>query len=596
MSRLTARLLLTVLASLTTASLVAGCVTQPAPAFPGGESLSAASPSGQTQQAGRTGQAPASRADTFILGDTTFNPENEEPDVNPHHAYSGWAAVRYGLAETLFRYTDSMGLEPWLAQDAHRLDERTWTITLRTGITFADGRVMDAIAVKDCLEELVAVHARAAADLSLESIQADGHQLTVRTTQPVPTFLTHLADPYAAIVDVDAPVSQELAVGTGPYRAVRVVSGQQLDAVANPTYWAGTPGFAALKVMTIVDGDTLMLALRSGQVDGAYGLPYSTYPALVGYRFSQALTSRTFILTVNMDSPIMADPAVRCALAAGIDKDGFVRVLGGNGRAASGPFPPALALGNDAAARSRSASPSSVAGLGGSEIAGPDPAGAVCGKAGVVRGKTGASDGVGEAAGQVRAPDHDPAAAAAALEHAGWKDQDGDGVREKDGHELAITWLTYPSRQELPLLAEWAQASLEAIGFRVRIDSTSEHTQRRKDPAAWDVYASAMVTDPTGDPAYFFTTRAVGQAVANYGHYRSQRLDWLAGQLARTYEPAEREQLGIQMAQQVVDDGAFIFITHLTMSLVTAPDVTGFHAHPSDVYEVTANLRREEGR
>lgn len=25
---------------------------------------------------------------TFILGDTTFNSENEEPDVNPHNAYS----------------------------------------------------------------------------------------------------------------------------------------------------------------------------------------------------------------------------------------------------------------------------------------------------------------------------------------------------------------------------------------------------------------------------------------------------------------------------------------------------------------------------
>lgn len=37
----------------------------------------------------------------FILGDTTFNSENEEPDVNPHNAYSGWACIRYGIGETL---------------------------------------------------------------------------------------------------------------------------------------------------------------------------------------------------------------------------------------------------------------------------------------------------------------------------------------------------------------------------------------------------------------------------------------------------------------------------------------------------------------
>ena len=30
----------------------------------------------------------------FVLGDTTFNAENEEPDVNPHNAYSGWACIR----------------------------------------------------------------------------------------------------------------------------------------------------------------------------------------------------------------------------------------------------------------------------------------------------------------------------------------------------------------------------------------------------------------------------------------------------------------------------------------------------------------------
>ena len=54
---------------------------------------------------------------TFVFGDTTFNPENEEPDVNPHNAYAGWACIRYGIGETLFRYSDAMEIEPWLATD-----------------------------------------------------------------------------------------------------------------------------------------------------------------------------------------------------------------------------------------------------------------------------------------------------------------------------------------------------------------------------------------------------------------------------------------------------------------------------------------------
>ena len=76
---------------------------------------------------------------------------------------------------------------------------------------------------------------------------------------------------------------------------------------------------------------------------------------------------------------------------------------------------------------------------------------------------------------------------------------------KKDGQKLEIRWLTYPSRQELPLLAESAQATLKEIGMDVQINCTSDNNTIRKDPALWDVYASAMVTAPTGDPEYFFT-------------------------------------------------------------------------------------------
>lgn len=52
----------------------------------------------------------------LVIGDTTFNPENAEADVNPHNDYSGWACIRYGIGETLVHYSDAMEIEPWLAK------------------------------------------------------------------------------------------------------------------------------------------------------------------------------------------------------------------------------------------------------------------------------------------------------------------------------------------------------------------------------------------------------------------------------------------------------------------------------------------------
>ena len=65
---------------------------------------------------------------TLVIGDTTFNSSNEENNVNPHDAYSGWACIRYGIGETLVKYSDTMEIEPWLAKEWENVDE-DWNIS-----------------------------------------------------------------------------------------------------------------------------------------------------------------------------------------------------------------------------------------------------------------------------------------------------------------------------------------------------------------------------------------------------------------------------------------------------------------------------------
>ena len=478
---------------------------------------------------------------TFVFGDTTFNPENEEPDVNPHNTYAGWACIRYGIGETLFRYSDSMEMEPWLAAGYEIADELTWIITLRDDVAFTSGRKMDGEAVKECLEHLIEVHDRARGDLMIDTITADGQTVTIKTQAPKPALLNYLSDPYGCMIDMQAGITADgIAAGTGPYRAVSLVSGEELKLEKNENYWNGEPGFEEIIVRAISDGDTLTMALQSGEIDGAYGLPYASYPLFQNedYTISGCATSRAFFIHMNFESPVIQEAAVRKALAMGIDKEGFVNtLLDGNGYAAAGPYPANVPFG-----------------------------------------------------GAVKTEGYDPEGARRVLENAGWADSDGDGIREKNGKKLEIRWLTYPSRQELPLLAEAAQAALKDIGIAVSIQCTADHNRLRRDPGAWDVYASAMVTAPTGDPEYFFTTHCLDGSSANNGRYHSDRLEELEKELAETFDTARRGELAVLMQQAILDDNAFIFCSHLKMSMISRAGVTGLTAHPCDFYEITADL------
>ena len=496
----------------------------------------------QSGSAQRTPRASLEEKKRFIFADTTFNPENAEPDINPHNDYAGWACIRYGVGETLFRYSDTMDLEPWLAAGYESINEFTWKITLRDDIIFTSGRPMDGAAVKECLDYLITVHHRAKGDLCIDHIDADGQTVTIVTAKPKPALLNYLSDPYSCIIDVRAGVSSEgIVSGTGPYKAVGLVSGERLDLVKNEDYWNGEPKVDEITVLTVTDGDTMTMALQAGEVDAAYGLPYVSYPIFQNddYTFSSSATSRAFYLWMNFESPTTKDPAVRKAIAMGIDKEGFVTaLLDGNGYPAVGPFPDSFALGG----------------------------------------------------GAVTAETFNPEKAQQILESAGWIDTDGDGIREKDGQRLEIRWLTYPSRQELPLLAEFAQASLKNIGINVSIISTAEHNRLRTDSTTWDVYASAMVTAPTGDPEYFFTTCTLGNSDANNGHYYNDRLEELAAEMSVTFATEARNRLAIEMQQIVLDDNAYVFCSFLRMSIVSKASVTGLAAHPCDYYEITVDL------
>ena len=487
------------------------------------------------------GKSTASTEKVFYYGDTTFNAENDETDVNPHNGYSGWACIRYGVGETLFKYSDTMELEPWLAESYENVDELTWKINLKDGITFTSGRKLDGEAVKECIEHLVAVHKRAAGDLNIERVEAEADTVIITTARPVPALINYISDPYGCIIDMQSGITDEGNVSaTGPYIAEEIVTDSGLTLVKNQNYWNGEPRLDKIIVKTISDGDTLTMALQSGELNAAYGLPYSSLSLFnnSNYTISSSETSRSFFAQMNYVNVNLQDSNVRAAIAMAINKKDFTNVLlKGNGTLAEGPFPKDYTFGDS----------------------------------------------------YVKAAEYNIDNARHLLAQSGWKDTDGDGYVEKNGEKLTLRWLTYPSRQELPLLAENVQASLKQIGIDVKINCTANHLDYVK-KGEWDIYASAFVCAPTGDPEYFFTTHCLKNSSKNRGGYYNEQLEQLEEQLSTTFDTEGREQLGIKMTQTILDDNAFIFASHLKMSIVSGKGVSGLTAHPSDYYEITAEL------
>ena len=223
----------------------------------------------------------------------------------------------------------------------------------------------------------------------------------------------------------------------------------------------------------------------------------------------------------------------------GIDKESFVdTLLEGNGYVANGVFPDQTAFGGD----------------------------------------------------KVTTESYDPKGAKKVLEDAGWVDTDGDGIREKDGKKLVVKWLTYPTRQELPLLAEAAQASLKEIGIEVDINNTLDVNEVAQDASAWDVYAMANVQAPTGDPEYWFRVFALSDSAKNQGKYSNAQLDALDEQLSQEFDTAKRADLAVQMQQILLDDNAFVFCSFLKMSMISRSNVSNYTSHACDYYQITADL------
>lgn len=186
--------------------------------------------------------------------------------------------------------------------------------------------------------------------------------------------------------------------------------------------------------------------------------------------------------------------------------------------------------------------------------------------------------------------DYNPQKAAELLDQAGWVDTNGDGVREKDGVELRLTFQT--SIQSLrQLTQEQVKRNLETIGIAVelkQIDSSiffgppkDTTDTRRQFYADLEEFAfSNKSPDPT---AYLsgWTCDQIAQkenewALPNWSRYCNPQFDLLFQQSTTELDQAKRAELFIQMNELLIEDAAVIPLVILTAPVIVDKNLKGY--------------------
>ncbi len=152
---------------------------------------------------------------------------------------------------------------------------------------------------------------------------------------------------------------------------------------------------------------------------------------------------------------------------------------------------------------------------------------------------------------------YDPAAAAATLERLGWRDSDGDGVRDRDGTPLRFELLTRQGNPVLDELVQVIQAQLARVGVAVEPRLLEWQTvlglHRARD---FDAVLTNWVLDNFRvDPRPLFHSSQVAvEGSANRSSYANPVADSLMDLGARTTDDARAAAIWRRFAEIVAED------------------------------------------
>ncbi|AMB59071.1 ABC transporter substrate-binding protein [Microterricola viridarii] len=416
--------------------------------------------------------------------------------------------VLANVCESLLRLNPDYTLSPGLAESFERPDPLTWVYNIRSGVTFHDGTPLTAADVVASMNRIIDPAVGSAwysVYQNVVSIEQTGDmQVTVKTGIPDSQFNLGMGGSAGVIesaatlaaAGTDYGNSSGLVNCTGPFSIEDWQQGESITLKRNDNYWDPelTAKSGEVKFVFINDSTARVNALKSGDVDGAWMIPFDAVPQLrdsgAGDVYFGMSTAVSNLVVSNLDGPL-GDPNVRKALLMAIDRKGVLN----------------------------------AASKGVGEISDVHTTKSVWG---------GASDAaVTEAFDNIENYPYDIDAAKKLVEESGFA-----------GEEL--TYVTAPIGSDFNIIAQATAAAAEAIGLKVNIKTVTPgaYTALFSDPSAREgvdlFYTVWYLSSP--DPLEMYGVLRTGE-FSNYGNWSNPEFDAIVSEALGVDDPAARSEL-----------------------------------------------------
>ena len=260
----------------------------------------------------------------------------EPPHLDPTSAAAGAIdSVLYAnVYEGLTRFAPDGSVVPGLAESWDiSEDGRTYTFTLRDGVTFHDGSSFEAADVVFALDRARAedsTNAQKALFEGIESVEAtDDRTVVVTLKAPDGQFLFNMAWGDAIVFPPENVENLETTpIGTGAFRFVDWRQGDSVILERNPDYWGEAPALSGVTFKFISDPTAAFAATMSGDVDAFYSYPapenLAQFEADPRFQVLEGSTEGETILAMNNARAPFDDPRVREAVALAIDRQAII--------------------------------------------------------------------------------------------------------------------------------------------------------------------------------------------------------------------------------------------------------------------------------